>query len=169
MRLLSLSPGAEPTHNHLRLLIILSQIQATAQRYGEDIYPTATLTVRGTLTIACPGPWEHHSEEQSLGPVGVKGQGPKWRGGVEPGADCGATDGLSITRPPASEQDFYRQMTALHSALNSTVSAKHWSPIFKWPQISSAAPAKEQQTTSPQARSPRPIETFICPKKQRRQ
>lgn len=41
--------------------------------------------------------------EGTCGPVGVKGQGPEPRGGVEPGADCG-TVSLKTIRPAGSEQ-----------------------------------------------------------------
>lgn len=48
-------------------------------------------------------------EEGSCGPVGVKGQGPEPRGGVEQGADHGAIVSLNIIRPSGAEQDFYNK------------------------------------------------------------
>lgn len=49
--------------------------------------------------------------EGICGPVGVRGQGPEQRGGVERGADRGAIATLSIIRPAGSEQDFYSKRT----------------------------------------------------------
>lgn len=51
--------------------------------------------------------------EGSCGPVGVKGQGPEPRGGVEQGAGRGAIVNLNIIRPTGSEQDFYSKKTGM--------------------------------------------------------
>lgn len=97
--LLSLSPGADPTHNNHRLLIAQSPVpsRATAQRPGGGRCPAATLPSWGALTTV-------RQRQQGpppggiCGPVWVKGQEPEPKGG----ADRGASVPLSNIKPAGS-------------------------------------------------------------------